>query len=348
VKLSIKKKSIAALAILGAATIALTGCSAPAADTASSTTSVGLESGFGKRAENRNVYFFTYYNPAGDAFWAQILKGAEDAAKLGNLTFTHQTAEGDSAAMVNLVQTAIATSPAAIVMPFNEGEAWVDVACQAHDAGIPVIAFNVPAPESAGDCVSGFVGQDFYEVGTIVANKLLASGAVKKGDKVLITAEEPDQPYALQRGGGVYDVLKKAGIGVLPQPEWLRTGGDDAGALDALTSWLVANPDVKVVVPVGGTPHRNLPAALEAAGNTTTKVIGFDTAPQIVQGLKDGVILATADQQGYIQGFQSVMQTILNLDFGFSAANINSGGLGLITKDTVGNIEAEDLQGVRF
>lgn len=70
VKLSIKKKSIAALAILGAATIALTGCSAPAADTASSTTSVGLESGFGKRAENRNVYFFTYYNPAGDAFWA--------------------------------------------------------------------------------------------------------------------------------------------------------------------------------------------------------------------------------------------------------------------------------------
>ena len=124
--------------------------------------------------------------------------------------------------------------------------------------------------------------------------------------------------------------------------------GDDAGALDALTSWLVANPDVKVIVPVGGTPHRNLPAALKAAGNTTTKVIGFDTSPQVVQGLKDGVLTATADQQGYIQGFQSVMQTILNIDFGFSAANINSGGLGLITKDTVGNIEAPDLQGVRF
>ncbi len=346
VKLSIRKKSIAALAILGAATVALAGCSAPAAETTEETT--GLASGFGKRAENRNVYFFTYYNPAGDAFWAQILKGGEDAAALGNLEFTHQTAEGDSAAKVNLVQTAIATSPAAIVMPFNEGEAWVDVACQAHAAGIPVIAFNVPAPESAGECVSGFIGQDFYEVGTIVAKSLLASGQVAKGDKVLITAEEPDQPYALQRGGGVYDVLKEAGIGVLEQPEWLRTGGDDAGALDALTSWLVANPDVKVIVPVGGTPHRNLPAALAAAGNTTAKVIGFDTAPQIVQGLKDGVILATADQQGYIQGFQSVMQTILNIDFGFSAANINSGGLGLITKDTVGNIEAPDLQGVRF
>ncbi|MCA1942041.1 MAG: substrate-binding domain-containing protein [Yonghaparkia sp.] len=341
-----KRGLLVAGAIVAGATL-LAGCAAGAAP-ADEAGSAGLESGFGSRAENRDVYFFTYYNPAGDAFWAQILQGAEDAAELGNLEFTHQTAEGDSATMVTLVQTAIATDPAFIFMPFNEGEAWVDVACQAHDAGIPVIAFNVPAPESAGDCVQGFVGQDFYEVGTIVAQNLLDSGVVAPGDKVLITAEEPDQPYAFQRGGGVYDVLSEAGIGVLPQPEWLRTGGEDAPALDALTTWLVANPDVKAIVPVGGTPHRNLPAALLAAGNTTAKVIGFDTAPAIVQGLKDGQILATADQQGYIQGFQSVMQGILNLDFGFSAANINSGGLGLITKDTVSNIEAPDLQGIRW
>jgi len=340
------KKSVAALAIAVAATLSFAGCSAPAADTKAST--AGLDSGFGKRATNRNAYFFTYYNPAGDAFWAQILKGGEDAAKLGNLTFTHQTADGDSAAMVNLVQTAIATKPALILMPFNEGKAWVDVACQAHKAGITVIAFNVPAPAEAGDCVSGFVGQDFYTVGTIVAQKLLDSGAVKKGDKVEITAEEPDQPYALQRGGGVYDVLKKAGVNVLPQKEWLRTGGDDAPALDALTTYLVANPDVKFMIPVGGTPHRNLPAALKAANNTTTKIIGFDTAPAIIQALKDGVDLATADQQGYVQGFQSVMQGILSIDFGFSPANINSGGNGLITKDNVANIEAKDLQGIRW
>lgn len=344
---SLKKKGIAALAIVGAAALALTGCSTPAATSTTAATK-GLSDGFGSRATNRTVDFFTYYNPAGDAFWAQIYKGAQDAAELGNLKLVHQTADGKSDAMVNLVQTAIATKPAMIIMPFNEGQAWVDVACQAHKAGIPVIAFNVPAPATAGDCVSGFVGQDFYTVGTIIGQALLNSGAVKAGDKVEITAEEPDQPYALQRGGGVYDVLKKAGVNVLPQKEWLRTSGDDAAALDALTSYLVANKDIKVMVPVGGTPHRNLPAALKAAGNTTTKVMGFDTAPQIIQGLKDGVILATADQQGYIQGFQSVMQGVLYLDFGFSPANINSGGNGLITKDNVSNIESKDLQGVRF
>ena len=362
VEITLKNRGLWTAALTGVAALILSACAAPAvsggdsgesgssSDTGSSESAAApaLESGFGSRAEARDAYFFTYYNPAGDAFWAQILQGGEDAAALGNLNFTHQTAEGDSAQMVNLVQTAIATNPAIIFMPFNEGEAWVDVACQAYDAGIPVVAFNVPAPATAGPCVAGFVGQDFYEVGTIIGQALLDSGVVAAGDKVLITAEEPDQPYALQRGGGVYDVLSAAGIGVLEQTQWLRTSGDDAAALDALTSWLVANPDVKAIVPVGGTPHRNLPEALNAAGNTTAKVIGFDTAPQIVQGLKDGVILATADQQGYIQGFQAVMQGVLHLDFGFSPANINSGGNGLITSDNVANIEADDLQGIRW
>lgn len=340
------KRGLVAVAIASTAMLGLAACTS--AGTTSAAGSDGLESGFGSRAENRDAYFITYYNPASDAFWAQILAGAEDAAKLGNLDLTHQTADADPATMVTLVQTAIATNPAVIFMPFNEGEAWVDVACQAHDAGITVVSYNVPAPDSAGECVSGFVGQDFYEVGGIVGQALLDSGKVQPGDKVLITAEEPDQPYALQRGGGAFDVLEKAGVGVLPQSQWLRVGGDDAGALDALTSWLVANPDVKAVIPVGGTPHRNLPAALQASGLSDVAVIGFDTAPQIVQGLKDGVILATADQQGYIQGFQSTMQGILSVDFGFSPANINSGGLGLITKDNVGNIEESDLQGIRW
>ncbi len=347
VKLTFSKgRGIAAVAVMGLAVIALSACASGAGTT--TTEAAGLESGLGSRAEARDAYFLTYYDPTGDAFWNQIQNGAEDAASLGNLDVTYQTAKGDSATMVDLVQAAIATKPAMIFMPFNEGEAWVDVACQAAEAGIPVIAYNVPAPASAAACVLAFVGQDFYAVGQIIGQAALDQGLVKAGDTVQITAEEPDQPYALQRGGGVADVLTAAGVNVLPQAEWLRTGGDDAPCLDALTSWLVANPDTNLIVPVGGTPHRNLPAALEAAGNTTTKVIGFDTSAPIIAGLKDGTLTATADQQGYIQGFQALMQGVLYLDFGFSPANINSGGNGLINKDNVANIEAPELEGIRY
>jgi len=331
----------AVVAIAGATALALTGCTAEASS--SSSDSSGLESGLGSRAENRAAYFFTYYNPSSDVFWAQILQGAEDAAELGGLDLTHQTAEGDPDKMVDLVSTAIATKPQIIFMPFNEGEKWVGAACDASEAGIEVIAYNVPAPESAADCVSAFVGQDFFEVGTIVGTRLLDEVDLQAGDKVLFPAEEPEQNYAIQRGGGVQEALDEVGA----TGEYLRTSGADEEALNAMTAWLTANPDVKAVVPLGGTPHRNVVAAMAAAG-VTVPVVGFDTSPQVIDGIKNGDIIATADQQGYVQGFQSVMQGALWLDFGLAPANINSGGLGLIDKSNVGFLEEDDLQGVRY
>lgn len=331
----------AVVALAGAAALALTGCTADAGS--SSSDSSGLESGLGSRAEARDAYFFTYYNPASDVFWAQILQGAEDAAELGGLNLTHQTAEGDPDKMVDLVSTAIATKPQIIFMPFNEGEKWVGVACDAADAGIEVIAYNVPAPESASDCVSAFVGQDFFEVGTIVGARLLDEVDLKAGDKVLFPAEEPEQNYAIQRGGGVQEALDEVGA----KGEYLRTSGADEEALNSMTAWLTANPDVKAVVPLGGTPHRNVVAAMAAAG-VKVPVVGFDTSPQVIDGIKNGDIIATADQQGYVQGFQSVMQGALWLDFGLAPANINSGGLGLIDESNVSFLEEDDLQGIRY
>ncbi|MEV7757806.1 substrate-binding domain-containing protein [Microbacterium sp. NPDC089180] len=334
-------RSVAALAVAAAAILALSACSAGGGST--DTSSSGLESGYGARAENRSAYFFTYYNPASDSFWAQILQGGEDAAQLGGLNLTHQTAEGDPDKMVDLVQTAIATKPSLIFMPFNEGEKWVGVACDAHDAGITVVAYNVPAPESAADCVSGFVGQDFFEVGQIVGTRLVKDAGLSSGDKVLLPAEEPEQNYAVQRGSGVQKALDSVGA----KGEYLRTSGNDEEALNALTSWLTANPDVKAVAPLGGTPHRNIVAAMDAAG-VKVPVVGFDTSPQVVAGIKSGDIIATADQQGYVQGFQSVTEGVLYLDFGLSPSVINSGGQGLIDSTNVGLLEDDALKGVRF
>jgi simple sugar transport system substrate-binding protein len=127
----------------------------------------------------------------------------------------------------------------------------------------------------------------------------------------------------------------------------LRTTGSDEPALNALNTWLGANRDVKAIVPLGGTPHRNAVAAEDAVG-VKAPIIGFDTSPQVIDGIKSGRIIATADQQGYVQGFQSVMQAALQLDFGLAPADINSGGNALIDKSNVGLLEARELQGVRW
>jgi len=54
-------------------------------DTADATGGEGLEDGLGGRADNRDVHFLTYYNPTADAFWNQMLTGANDAALLDYL-----------------------------------------------------------------------------------------------------------------------------------------------------------------------------------------------------------------------------------------------------------------------
>ncbi|MDP3892594.1 substrate-binding domain-containing protein [Nocardioides sp.] len=303
----------------------------------------GLESGLGSRVDNREAYFITYYSPSTDAFWNQMLTGAQDAAEIGNLELTHQTADDDGGRMNTLISSAIASKPAVLFIPFND-PAWENAVCEADQAGIPVFAFNVPPAGAAQDCVKAFVGQDFFEVGGLIGERLLEEAELKAGDKVLCPAEEPQQQYAIQRGGGVESALKDVGV----KCTYLRTSGADEEALNAMTTWLSANKDVKAVVPLGGTPHRNAVAAADAAGTPDVPIIGFDTSPQVIDGIKTGRIIATADQQGYIQGFQTVLQGVLFLDFGLAPATINSGGNALIDETNVELLETADLQGVRW
>jgi simple sugar transport system substrate-binding protein len=326
------------LALLGT----LTACGG---DSGSSAGPGALADGFGSKAKNREVYFLTYYDPASDAFWNQILTGAKDAAKIGGLKLTHQTTDGsDPSKMTELINSAIATKPAAIFVSFND-PAWEGAACEASDAGIPVFGYNVPPAKDAKDkgCTKAFVGQDFTQVGTFVGERLLEEVDLKAGDTVMCPAEEPDQQYAIQRGGGVEQILKTKGV----KCDYVRTSGEDAQALDAMTSWLNAHKDAKAIVPLGGTPHRNAVASEDAAG-VKVPIVGFDTSPQVIDGIKSGRILATADQQGYVQGFQTVMQGVTYLDFGLSPADINSGGNSLIDKKNVSVLEDKTLQGVRW
>ena len=320
---------------------ALSACSS-SSDSAGKGGSSALKDGFGDRAKNRNVEFITYYDPSQDAFWNQIKQGAEDAAKLSNFSLKEETAAGDTGKMTDLINAAAATKPAALVISFND-PAWENAACEASKAGVPVFAYNVPPSGAAKDCIKAFVGQDFYQVGTYVGQKLIDSVDLSTGDKVLCPAEEPSQQYAIQRGGGVESVLKSKGV----KCTYLRTSGEDAPALDKMQAWLTANKDVKAIVPLGGTPHRNAVQAEDAAG-VKVPIVGFDTSPQVIDGIKSGRILATADQQGYVQGFQPVLEAALYLDFGLSPATINSGGNSLIDKSNVSNLEDKALQGVRW
>ncbi|MHC6595120.1 substrate-binding domain-containing protein [Arthrobacter sp. C152] len=286
--------------------------------------------------------YFMLFDPATEPTFAQISRGAQDAAKLANIHLNEQNAGGQAANYVQLIQTAIANKPEAIFVMFQD-PSWNDVVCQAHDSGIMVYGYGIAPTGDTSKCVDGFVGQDFTVVGKTIGQKLLDSVSLKTGDKVLCPVEAPSASYAIQRASGVNEALKSVGV----ECTMLETTGADEQALNAMNTWLGANRDVKAVVPLGGTPNRNAVAA-EDAVDVKAPIVGFDTSPQVIEGIKSGRILAVADQQPYTQGFQSIMQATLNADFGLSPANINSGGNALVDKSNVANLEAKELQGIRW
>jgi simple sugar transport system substrate-binding protein len=322
---------IACTALLGV----VTACSAnPEAKSAADTT-VALKSGLGGLAKNRNVTFIMHQDPA-DPFHATIAQGAKDAAALFHINLNLETALGDQLKYVDLVAKAADSKPAGLAVVLDDPQLYTVAVCNARKAGIAVIAFNITQPGTAVEkCTLAFVGQDFRSVGRVVGERLLADHPeIKKGDVIFGPVEYPDEYYAKQRGGGVQDVLDKVGAKL----DMVGVDITDAGALAIMTQYLLAHRGIKAITPLGGTPNRNVAQAMKNAG-VTYPVVGFDVAPQIVAGIKSGAIDAAADQQGYIQGFQSVAQLALYLDFGLSPANINSGGSGLIDKSNLSVVE---------
>jgi simple sugar transport system substrate-binding protein len=84
-------------------------------------------------------------------------------------------------------------------------------------------------------------------------------------------------------------------------------------------------------------------SSLQGAGFEAGDVYagGFDAAPGTLEGIKSDYLIASIDQQQYLQGYFAVYTLYLYNKYGLTP-NIDTGGY-LITKDTVGLIE--DLSG---
>jgi simple sugar transport system substrate-binding protein len=326
------RAAIACTALLSV--VAACGTKTTDSKTASDTT-VALKSGLGSHAKNRNVTFILHQDPA-DPFIGTIAQGAKDAAAMFNINLNLETALGDQVKYIDLVSKAAAGKPAGLAVVLDDPELYTAAVCKAQKAGIAVIAFNITQPGTAvAKCTLAFVGQDFRAVGRVVGERLLTDHPeIKKGDVVFAPVEFPGEYYAKERGGGVQEALNKVGAKL----DVVGVDINDAGALAIMTQHLLARRDIKAITPLGGTPNRNVVQAMKDAG-VTLPVVGFDVAPKIVAGIKSGAIDATADQQGYVQGFQTVAELALYLDFGLSPANINSGGSGLIDKSNLSAVE---------
>lgn len=282
------RKVMTTVAAVAAATLALASCSSDSGTSTSSTSS-----GETTASTEEAVYIFlpkSLNNP----YWVDARKGME--AKADELGVTAQflgPENDDAAAQVAIFDSILATNPAGIAISPNDPASVRDNIAKARAAGIPVIAWDGPVPDSE---VLGYIGTDNVTAGE-QAGEALATAVGGKG-KVAVIIGSLGAVNLNQRLEGV-----KTALANYPDIEIVATEVSNesiATAQSAAETVLQANPDLAGFIGIGGSDLPGIAGALKS-GNVcgTVKAVGFDVVPQGITGMEDGCVDALISQKPF-------------------------------------------------
>ncbi len=203
--------------------------------------------------------------------------------------------ELDVARQIDMVEQMIAQKVHALVIAPADSKALVPVCKKAQDAGLVVVNIDNKLDD---DALAGkqarvpFVGPDNRKGARKVGDALAAR--LKSGDPVAILEGAPNAFNGIQRKLGFQDALQAAGLRlVTSQSGYWET--DKANQVAAAI--LGEHPDLKAFLCANDSMALGVVAALRAASRQDrVLVVGFDNISAVQSLLKEGRILATADQ----------------------------------------------------
>jgi ribose transport system substrate-binding protein len=203
--------------------------------------------------------------------------------------------ELDVARQIDLVEQMIAQRVQAIVLAPADSKALVAVARKAIEAGIVVVNIDNKFDEAVlaeKKTPIPFVGPDnrkgARKVGEYLARQL------KPGDPVAIIEGVPNAFNAQQRKLGFMDAVQAAGLKLVSsQSGYWETDRANQVAAALITE----HPGLKAFLCSNDSMALGAIAALRAANKTADiRVVGFDNISAVAALLKEGKMLATADQ----------------------------------------------------
>lgn len=205
--------------------------------------------------------------------------------------------ETDLAQQVDLVEQMIARGVAAIVIAPADSKALVPVLKRAQEAGIVVVNIDNRLDHGvlaeAGASIP-FVGPDNREGARLVGEELAKQ--LKRGDQVAILEGVPTAFNAQQRRAGFEEAMKTAGAAVVA----VQSASWEMEKANAVTaSILTAHPGLAAILASNDSMALGAAAAVKAAGKDgQVRIVGFDNISAVQALIREGRILATADQHG--------------------------------------------------
>lgn len=242
--------------------------------------------------------------------------------------------ETDTAGQTRIVEQMILAKVNALVIAPADSKAMVPVIKKAVDAGITVINIDNqldPAVVKSKNINVPFVGPDNRKGARLVGEYLAKQ--LKAGDEVGIIEGVSTTTNAQARTAGFKDAMEAAQIKVVS----VQSGDWEIDKSNKVAASILSEyPQVKALLAGNDSMAVGVVSAVRAAGKAgQVQVVGYDNINAIKPMLKDGRVLATADQFAAKQavfGIETALKIIKGEKVDIGANGVIETPVELVTK----------------
>jgi simple sugar transport system substrate-binding protein len=237
------------------------------------------------------------HGQASDPFWSVVKKGVDQAATDLGITVHYNAPQTyDMPAMAQLIDSAVATDPDALVISNPDPGALGDAISAAVDGGIPVVSINSGVADYQKLGILTHVGQTEFIAGQQAGERMADAGVTN----TICVNQEVGNAGLDERCDGFAD-----GLGDIPTEVVPVDLTDPTGSQNAIAAALDADPSIDGILTLGPTGATPALGALEGREGITLAT--FDLSTDVLDAITAGTVLFAVDQQEYLQGYYGVL-----------------------------------------
>jgi ribose transport system substrate-binding protein len=276
-------------------------------------------------------------------YWRAVLAGARKAGQdLGvNVVALGTQSESDTNGQISILATAVASSPAAIVIAPSE---FAALGKPIDEAAKKVKIIGI---ESAADtkAMTSLLATDNLNAGRVAADALAVAitktYADTEGDVVMITSM-PGVPSLDQRAKGFKEVVA-AKYKALDITAEKVADGKPATVLAIMNDLIANTGDLRgVFVSDPVTAQAVSQAVVEKKTNDKINIVGVGSDEKLVKFLQDDVITGLVVEDPFRMGYEAVKTALAASKGEQVAANVDTGAT-LVTKANMSSARSQEL-----
>ncbi len=284
-----------------------------------------------KHFEGIRIVFFPG-GPPGGPFSTVVYRGAQAAEKDFDCKVDYVYSDWLPQKMIDQFKEAMAKRPDGIAIMGHPGDdAFGPLIDEAVSKGIIVTSQDTSLPiseEKYKDRGFGYVGQELYPSGVMLAKGAVRRAGLKRADRALVWGLLSQETRGLRTKGAI-DALEEAGLQVdyIEISDAINT--DASLGTPVFTAYVSRYPDVKLIIP----DHGGLTATVETYMRAARKkpddiyIAGFDLSAATVDAIRKGYVDVILDAQPWLTGYLPILQICLTKKYGFSGLHIDTGAV---------------------